>query len=135
MMYVAYSLRLLRMVPGSRDTRNMAADALSHHASQTIEFLAFKARGYGGKLQGPEVQRFKAALVRWPERWTPDKAPLRAFELRCLGAGLSDEATSKLSGLLRRAQKGDRMRVTSRFDRASPVDVPDDWTPPGRNDD
>jgi hypothetical protein len=101
--------------------------------NQAIEFLAYKARAYRGKLEPREKQRFKAALIKSPQRWTRDQVPLRAFERKCLEAELSPPDTSDLVGLLRRAHKGDRMRVTSRFDRAAPVDVPDDWTPPDRD--
>jgi hypothetical protein len=111
----------------------MESTELPHYANQAIEFLAYKGRAYGGKLEPREIQRFKAALIKSPQRWTRDRVPLRAFERKCLEAKLSPPDTSELVGLLRRAHKGDRMRVTSRFDRAAPVDVPDDWTPPDRD--
>jgi hypothetical protein len=118
----------------STDTDPMDSAELPHYANQAIEYLAFKSRGYHGKLQGREVQRFKAALIKSPERWTRDRVPLRAFERRYLDAELSPADTSELVDLLRRAHKGDRMRVTSRFDRAAPIEVPDDWSPSGRED-
>jgi hypothetical protein len=110
----------------------MESAELPHYANQAIEFLAYQARAYSGKLQRREIYRFKAALIKFPQRWTRDRVPLRAFERKCLEAGLSSADTRELVALLRRAHKGDRMRVTSRFDRAAPVDPPDDWTPPDR---
>lgn len=125
-----------RMVDDTRCgyLNRMDASELPHYATQAIEYLAFVSRGYGGKLQGRAVQRFKAALVKSPEKWTRDQVPLRSFERRCLDARLSPADTSELVDLLRRAHNGDRMRVTSRFDRAAPIDVPDDWSPPDRED-
>jgi hypothetical protein len=110
----------------------MESTGLPHYGNQAIEFLAYKARAYGGKLERREIYRFKAALIKFPERWTRDRVPLRAFERGCLEAGLLPADVTELATLLRRAHNGDRMRVTSRFDRAAPVDPPDDWTPPDR---
>jgi hypothetical protein len=90
---------------------------LPYELNQIVDFLAYKARGYGGKLEPRELHRFKSDLIEVPQRWTVAQASARSFERQCLGAGLSSADTDALVALLRRAQRGERMRVTSRFDR------------------
>lgn len=113
----------------------MDVSRLPRHATQTIDYLAFISRGYGGKLQTRAIQRFKAALVKSPAKWTPDSVSLQEFEQRCLDVGITEADAGELTVLLRRLQSGDRMRVTSRFDRAAPIEVSDDWSPPDREAD
>ncbi|WP_428343012.1 hypothetical protein [Mycobacterium sp.] len=101
--------------------------------NQIVEFLAFAARGHGGALEPREFQRFKSDLIEAPQRWTVAQAPARSFERQCLMAGLSSADTDDLVALLRRAQRGEHMRVTSRFDRGHRYDLSDDWTPPDQS--
>lgn len=106
---------------------------LSGELNQIVEFLAYKARSYGGSLERREIQRFKSDLIEMPQRWTVIRAPARAFERRCLEAGLTAADTDALTALLRRAQRGDRMRVSSRFDRGHRYDLASDRTRPDQN--
>lgn len=99
---------------------------LSGELDQIVEFLADRARSYGGSLERREIQRFKSDLIEMPQRWTVTRAPARSFERQCLEAGLTAADTDALTALLRRAQRGDRMRVSSRFDRGHRYNLPSD---------
>ena len=118
---------------GTRVPLVMEPPKLPQELNQIVDFLAYKARGYGGKLQLRELQRFKSDLIEVPQRWTVAHASARSFERQCLAAGLSPADTDDLVTLLRRAQRGERMRVTSRFDRGHRYDLAPDWTPPDQN--
>jgi hypothetical protein len=60
---------------------------LPQELNQIVDFLAYKARSYGGKLQPGELQRFKSDLIEVPRRWTVAKASARSFERQCLEGG------------------------------------------------
>jgi hypothetical protein len=107
---------------------------LSGELNHIVEFLAYKARSYGGgRLERREIQRFKSDLIEMPQRWTVARAPARAFERQCLEAGLTAADTDALTALLRRAQRGDRMCVSSRFGRGQRYNLPSDRTRPDQD--